>query len=92
MLDEEEYASVHRLYAEAMRLPLRKSQEDRFAPLLKRYAELTGMKESNHNAVMHHRLSLYGPPCRACGEPLRTPRAKYCGACMATVESQVQTV
>jgi hypothetical protein len=30
-----------------------------------------------------HRLADYGPPCKSCGLPLRTPRAKMCAACGA---------
>ncbi|WP_428312332.1 hypothetical protein [Hydrocarboniphaga sp.] len=48
---------------------------------LRVYAELTGFQETNANALFHHRLSLYGPPCRSCGKPLRTPIASYCPMC-----------
>ena len=48
---------------------------------LKRYFEITGFRESNVEALWHHRLSLFGPPCNACGKPLRTPDAKMCAAC-----------
>jgi len=48
---------------------------------LNRYFEITGFRETNVNAIWHHRLSLYGPPCSVCGKPLRTPRAKLCAAC-----------
>ncbi|HEY9125654.1 MAG TPA: hypothetical protein VIM62_00925 [Acidobacteriaceae bacterium] len=96
MLDDEEFAEVSPLYREGMRalkqfrlehgIPLQgASIEDRFRPLLNAYERITGYRETHHNAVMHHRLSLYGLPCRACGKPLRTPKAKLCGACMTPV-------
>ncbi|HEX6705213.1 MAG TPA: hypothetical protein VF169_10665 [Albitalea sp.] len=47
------------------------------------YAQITGFDETNANALFHHRLSIYGPPCHACGKPLRTPQAKYCAMCSA---------
>ena len=45
------------------------------------FFEITGLRETNKAAIGHHRVSLYGPPCRACGKPLRTPKAKLCAAC-----------
>lgn len=45
------------------------------------YADLTGVLETNPNAIWHHRRSLYGPKCEDCGRPLRTPRAKFCADC-----------
>jgi len=45
------------------------------------YGKLTGFKETNANALFHHRLCLYGPPCESCGKPLRTPQARFCAAC-----------
>jgi hypothetical protein len=94
MLDEVEYFEVFRLYGEGMNatkefrqkwgLPLEGMEiEIRFKPLLDRYEQMTGMRETNPNAVMHHRLWLYGPPCHRCGKPLRTPKARICGSCMA---------
>jgi hypothetical protein len=52
---------------------------------LERYFQLTGFRETNVDALWHHRLALFGPPCRTCGKPLRTPRAKLCAECGATV-------
>jgi hypothetical protein len=54
---------------------------------LNKYRELTGFDETNVNALWHHRRSLYGPPCAACGKPLRTPRARFCAACGAVPPS-----
>jgi hypothetical protein len=48
---------------------------------LAKYFEITGYNETNANALWHHRLSRFGPPCKACGKPLRTPRAKLCAEC-----------
>jgi hypothetical protein len=94
MLDEQEYAKIARLhtngllsvkdYRKQTGAPLKSvPQQEYFAPMLDRYKEITGYTETNPNAVRHHRLSLYGPPCTTCGKPLRTPRAKLCGSCMS---------
>lgn len=52
---------------------------------LEKYFELTGFLETNMNAVHHHILDQYGPPCKDCGKPLRTHKAKWCAACGADV-------
>ncbi|HXS12807.1 MAG TPA: hypothetical protein VN734_08895 [Acidobacteriaceae bacterium] len=84
MLDAHEYGQIAALYEAGIRAAVKNiSRDERFAPVLARYQELTGYSETNPNAVMHHRLSLYGPPCSNCGKPLRTPQAKLCGSCMA---------
>ena len=92
MLDEGEFAEVGKLYSEGLsttkefrrkhNLPLSECpMEELFRPVREAYEQITGMVESNHNAVMHHRISIYGPPCEHCGRPLRTPRASFCAAC-----------
>lgn len=94
MLDESEYREVFRLYGEGISaskafrqkwgLPADGMEKEiRFKPLLDRYEQMTGLRETNPNAVMHHRLSLYGPPGVRCGKPMRSPSAKLCGSCMA---------
>ena len=50
------------------------------------YTKMTGLRETNAAAIHHHVLSQYGPPCRACSRPLRTPRARMCASCGTTVE------
>ncbi len=47
------------------------------------YHEITGYKETNADALWHHQLNQFGPPCASCGKPLRTPHAKLCAECGA---------
>ncbi len=54
-----------------------------FGAVLDEYERITGFRETNINAIYHHRASMYGPPCGNCGKPLRTPVAKFCGPCGA---------
>lgn len=92
MLDEAEFSVISELYSQGMRatkeyrkkhgLPINEcSIEERFRPVRDEYARITGMKETNHLAIMHHRISIYGPPCDHCGKPLRTREASFCAAC-----------
>ena len=94
MLDEQEFAIVSAVYRHGIRLQKQIEETrqcppnitgiaDLFQPCLDAYERLTGVRETNANAVMHHRLALYGPTCRVCGKPLRTPRASRCMACGA---------
>jgi hypothetical protein len=96
MLDEDEFAEIVALWREGFTatqefrqrwgIPLEGVNiDERFGPVRKRYEELTGMKDCHQNAILHHRISLYGPPCTRCGKPLRTPQAKLCGSCMVPV-------
>jgi len=50
-------------------------------PALAKYFELSGFRESNVNALWHHRLSQHGPPCPHCGKLLRTNRSARCVEC-----------
>jgi hypothetical protein len=54
---------------------------------LDRYFEITGFRETNADALWHHRVSLFGPPCTACKTLLRTPFANYCAECGAAQRS-----
>jgi hypothetical protein len=45
------------------------------------YFEMTGFRETNINALWHHRLSLYGQECAKCGHLFRTPKANFCANC-----------
>jgi hypothetical protein len=97
MLDEEEFAAVSNLYSQRIRatkefrekhnIPLNGVPiEELFRPVRDAYRKMTGMDESNHNAIMHHRISIYGPACEQCGKPLRTSRARFCAACGHVVD------
>jgi len=96
MLDEEEFAEIAALFSVATRsakeirketaLPIQHpTVQQGFEPVRAQYKIMTGNYETNVNAIMHHRVALYGPPCSECGKPLRTPKAKRCGSCMVAV-------
>ena len=48
---------------------------------LSRHEQMTGVAESNVNALWHHRLSDIAPLCKACSKPLRTQVARFCAEC-----------
>jgi len=92
MLDEEEFARVSLLYSEGMRatkefrqkhgIPLAEASiDDRFRPVREEYERITGRRNIHQNAIIHHRISLYGPPCPKCGKPFRTVSANFCAEC-----------
>lgn len=82
MLNEEEFAIAHDLYGQGVKnMKAGMDKELRFKPLLDYYKKTTGFNETEPNAIMHHRISDYGPPCEKCGKPYRTPLAKFCAAC-----------
>lgn len=82
MLEGEEFDEACRLYG-YMFQPENpgKTMEERALPLADFYERITGTREVNPNAIRHHGVALYGPPCEACGKPYRTPKAKLCAAC-----------
>jgi len=82
MLDEAEFGLVASKRAAAGE---GNSGSGRFGAALAEYERITGYRETNFAAIWHHRLALYGPPCKSCGKPLRTPQAKLCGNCMTPV-------
>ena len=81
MLDEDEWMQVEALWKEAFSGKRTDSIDERFRPMLDLYQRLTGMRETVPAAVMHHRISQFGPPCVKCSKPLRTPEAAFCAAC-----------
>jgi hypothetical protein len=96
MLDEQEYAEALRRYGECMKatkefrqrwnVPLEDASiHQRFGPLREWYQRISGFPDCHQNAILHHRVSNFGAPCRVCGKPLRSPRARLCAACGAAV-------
>lgn len=94
MLDEQEWAVIEPQLSEVISKIQRYRQknevllsetlrQDFGREVLMRYRELTGFKESDVQALWHHRSSLYGPPCASCGKPLRSAKASFCAACGA---------
>ena len=93
MLDDGEYRIVSKLYHDIMRsiklaktgVPLDSADvvHERLAPVRDAYFRMTGVREQKTHVILHHGLSSFGPPCRSCGKPFRTPAAKYCAACGA---------
>ena len=77
MLDDNEFKKAQELYSSGFK----NIKPDRFKPLLDYYYDLTGWAITEHNAIMHHQISQYGPPCENCGKPYRTPLATFCAAC-----------
>jgi len=80
MLDEKEYQKALQLYKSGF-TSSGKTIQERMKPLIDYYYDLTGFAETIPNAIMHHRIAQYGPPCENCGKPYRTPLASFCAAC-----------
>ncbi|PTX58973.1 hypothetical protein C8N46_11142 [Kordia periserrulae] len=80
MLDKEEYTITSKLYSKGFKV-LKKDRQEQFKELLDYYSDLTGFRETEPNAIMHHSLGQIGPDCENCGKPYRTPKAELCVAC-----------
>lgn len=91
MLDQSEWERVGtalsnpieaiKRYQEKHRVSLREAQTEALWEACALYREITGFPETNPQALWHHRIEIYGPPCENCGKPLRTPVAKRCFEC-----------
>ena len=70
-------------YREQQQVGLREAMDVLRFEACEKYFEITGFRETNPNAIWHHRLSAYGSECSDCGHLLRTPRASFCANCGA---------
>lgn len=86
MLDEDEYLRILDVAVACQNNPQFSLLEDPFGPVREAYAEITGVAGMHHNAILHHRIALYGQPCDSCGKPLRTSKASFCAACGHTAK------
>ena len=94
MLDESEFEVVRKAHSRGIQAVKDYRQQNGASlrdtpiaqlhqPVQDAYERLTGATGFHQDHILKHRLSLYGPPCSACGKPLRTPLAKMCAACGA---------
>ncbi len=81
MLDSEEGKIASKLLAEGFQEAIKQRKTPDFKKLLNYYKDLTGYEETNHNAIMHHFIDMYGPDCENCGKPYRTETATFCPKC-----------
>lgn len=49
-----------------------------FKELLDYYKEVIGIEETESNAIVHHRIALYGAGRPKGKKPIRTKQARYC--------------
>lgn len=90
MLNTEEYLIASKLYRTGFEKgKCSMSRTERFKELLNYYEDVTGYKETEPNAIMHHRIDLYGPPCENCSKPYRTSKASFCASCGHKRETQI---
>src|SRR5262249_42876297 len=92
MLDEAEFSEISLVHRACTRMAKQYREQHRvrldetpltefYAPLQQAYARLGGSSVADPHHILKHRLANLGPPCRRCGRPLRTPRARLCAAC-----------
>lgn len=93
MLDEVEFEKFNKVYMIGIRAIKRYREETKYGlkealdqgfmqPAVEKFEEIIGEKvDYSVEHLRKHRLSIYGAPCRICGKPLRTPKARFCAAC-----------
>jgi len=59
-----------------------KTARDHCQPeVMKVFEDITGIPGVHADVIYHHRLKDWGPECSACGNLLRTNKAKFCAEC-----------
>jgi len=73
-------------YRESNGASLNEALKQRYErPPLEKFFQLTGYRETDVNALRHHQLDRYGPPCPNCGRLLMTKVARSCAQCGTAV-------
>ncbi|MCE5280225.1 MAG: hypothetical protein ABFD92_12635 [Planctomycetaceae bacterium] len=90
MLDEHEYAEVESTLKKYQALfPSVRDDQKEYNRMLREmedklediHRRIIGKRPKDTDTVIHHRASIYGPPCPSCGKELRTPAASRCFEC-----------
>jgi hypothetical protein len=81
MLEGDEVKRASESYSLGFKNHSESGMKGRFKALIDYYQEITGEQYDNPNAILHHIVAMYGPPCENCGKPYRTPKATFCAAC-----------
>ncbi len=90
MFDEDELVEMNSIYrkcllqSKKMRITRQDSiaviNNEAFRPLTEWHHLQTGA-DCTVDEMRHHRAFLFGPNCKICNKPLRSPRAKRCAEC-----------
>lgn len=100
MLDDEEYSKVYEVYISCIKnvkkyrekycLSMEETPWDwLYIPVTLEYNRIVGIEtDFSYLAILKHphRISSYGPPCKVCGKPLSSQKAKMCMACKSPVD------
>ncbi|MCY0977521.1 hypothetical protein PGH12_18675 [Chryseobacterium wangxinyae] len=81
MLNSEEGKIALKLLSEGYQDAKKLMKAPNFSKLLNYYNDVTGFEETNHIAIMHHFIDMYGPDCENCEKPYRTETATFCPKC-----------
>ena len=90
MLDEAEYRPIYQLVLAGVRAASAGAVGDEFAAARAEFERVAG-EAAVGSSFTHHRLAHFGPPCEACGRPLRTDWAAHCVECGTPNQAMQQT-
>jgi hypothetical protein len=92
MLNDQEYEEVREVYRQCI-LNIKAYRKEHgtylsdtpvfklHAPVRDAYERITGETGVDHDEILKHHVSNFGPPCPKCGKNLRTSKANKCFEC-----------